>query len=444
MIHRANNEDGKAIGIQGIARDVPERERMQAMVSGLNRVLEMLVRGAPLWEVLDRLSRLVEEQAVGAICSIVLLDQGSEISGAGSAHGFQADCEAGLEGVPGVEVPSVGIRVDPEENTIGAAMTADTGDMEITREARVVWPTHIFSSNGELLGTFEVAFRDGRSASLCEMTFVEMTARVASIAIERSRAEQARRESEELFRSLTETVSASIFIYQGEGFTYFNSACERLTGYTRQELMAMGTFDLIHPDCREAVIQISLARRRGEAAPDRYETRIMTRNGEERWVELAATSIRFRGQPAVLSTAFDITGRKRAEETLRASEERYRMLFERNLAGVYRTSLDGRLIDINEAAARILGYESREAALSRSMWDFYFDPNERQVVIKLLTEQGSLTNYEGRAKKKDGTLIWILANVSMLRTGASTTFEGTIVDITDRKRIQEALEKSEW
>ena len=133
----------------------------------------------------------------------------------------------------------------------------------------------------------------------------------------------------------------------------------------------------------------------------------------------------------------------RSGAALRASEERYRMLFERNLAGVYRTSLDGRLIEINEAGARIFGYESRDAALSRSIWEFYFDPDERQGLIDLLAEHGSLTNYEGRARKKDGSMIWILANVSMLRAGASTTFEGTVVDITARKLAEHALQESE-
>ena len=68
-------ENGRPVGIQGIARDVTERERMQAMVSGQNRVLEMLALGAPLLEVLDQLTQLVEERAVGALCSVWLVDE---------------------------------------------------------------------------------------------------------------------------------------------------------------------------------------------------------------------------------------------------------------------------------------------------------------------------------------------------------------------------------
>ena len=421
-----------------------EHDAMKAMVSGQNRILEMLAMGAPLPEVLDRLRRLVEAEAAGAVCSVTLLGPGRESSSAVSAHGLHGDYEAAPDDVDaGVETKSSWIALHRGENASIAAGAADTGDTGLSPELRAIWPTNIFSSTGEVLGTFEVSFRPPRDPSSSETEFVEMAAHLASIGIERTRAEQARRESEELFRSLTETVSASIFIYQGARVAYFNSAFERLTGYSRQELLTMTTWNLIHPDCRDDVKQIAPGRQRGEEVLDRYETRMVTRSGEERWVDLSAASIRFQGQEAVLATVFDITERKRAEDTLRASEERYRLLFERNLAGVYRSALDGTLIDVNEAGAKILGYESREAAVSRSIWEFYFDPEERQGIIKLLLENGSLSNYECRGKKKDGSQIWVLANVSMLRDGASSIVEGTFIDITARKQAEKALQESE-
>jgi PAS domain S-box-containing protein len=192
---------------------------------------------------------------------------------------------------------------------------------------------------------------------------------VASIAIERTRAEKAIRESESLFRSLTETVSAGICIYTGQSFAYLNTAAEAITGYTRQELMSMNFQDIIHPDCLQEIVGRAETRHQPEQVLNRYETRILTRSGEERWVDITATSIRFQGQPAVLATGFDITEHKRAESSMRESEARYRLLFERNLAGVYRSAMDGTLMDCNDAAARIFGYASREEALSHSLWD---------------------------------------------------------------------------
>jgi diguanylate cyclase (GGDEF)-like protein/PAS domain S-box-containing protein/putative nucleotidyltransferase with HDIG domain len=131
---------------------------------------------------------------------------------------------------------------------------------------------------------------------------------------DRKRAEAALQESEAKFRTLTETVAAGAFIYQGTRFRYVNSATEELTGYSREELLAMNFWDLVHPDYQELVKQRGLARQRGEDVPGRYEAKLVTKGGEVRWADLTLGIIEFEGKPAVLGTAFDITERKRAEE----------------------------------------------------------------------------------------------------------------------------------
>jgi PAS domain S-box-containing protein len=133
----------------------------------------------------------------------------------------------------------------------------------------------------------------------------------------RKQTEEALRESEAKFRTLAETAPAAIFIYQDTGFRYVTPAAEAMTGYTAEELLAMNFWDVVHPDFRDLIRTRGLARQRGETLPSRYEFKIVTKSGEERWLDFSAGRIEFEGQPAAIGTAYDITERKRAGDRLR-------------------------------------------------------------------------------------------------------------------------------
>jgi diguanylate cyclase (GGDEF)-like protein/PAS domain S-box-containing protein len=121
----------------------------------------------------------------------------------------------------------------------------------------------------------------------------------------------------------------------------------------------------------------------------------------------------------------------------KANEARYRLLFERNLAGVYRSTSDGRILECNDACARLFGFESREAFMAANANDFYFDETERERIVQMLRQQKQITNMELRLKRRDGTPVWVLENVTWRD---DDVMEGTIIDITDRKRAQELME----
>ncbi|MBI5214292.1 MAG: PAS domain S-box protein [Ignavibacteriae bacterium] len=131
---------------------------------------------------------------------------------------------------------------------------------------------------------------------------------------ERKKSEKLIKESEQRFRVLTETVESAIIIYQNEKYVYANPAAERLLGYSMEELLGMNFWDVVHPDFKELIRQRGLARQRGEKIPPRYEFKILSKNGVERWIDFTAAVINYQGLQAVLGTAFDITERKRAEQ----------------------------------------------------------------------------------------------------------------------------------
>jgi PAS domain S-box-containing protein len=147
------------------------------------------------------------------------------------------------------------------------------------------------------------------------------------------------------------------------------------------------------------------------------------------------------GRERLLHTVRKVQARWRHMEALRTSENRYRMLFERNLAGVYRCTLDGRIVDANGALARMLGYESGEDLQRHTAWEFYFDPAERKASLAHLNGQASVTNSVLRLRRRDGNAIWVLESMTLLASepGVPPLIEGTMIEITERKKLEEAL-----
>ncbi|MDH4157123.1 MAG: PAS domain S-box protein, partial [candidate division Zixibacteria bacterium] len=152
---------------------------------------------------------------------------------------------------------------------------------------------------------------------------------IATDVTESRRAREALQESEEKFRSLAESTSASIFIYKGSGIIYANPTMEKVTGYSREELLQMPFWELVRPDRQEAIRNLVTARQRGETLPPSSEFPYVTKAGEERWCDVSGCTIEYGGEKAYLATAFDITDRKRAEETLH-----YRLALEELVATI--------------------------------------------------------------------------------------------------------------
>ena len=127
---------------------------------------------------------------------------------------------------------------------------------------------------------------------------------------------------------------------------------------------------------------------------------------------------------------------------LHASAERYRLLFERSLAGVYQSTLDGKLIDCNDALAHMLGFASRDELLGSTVAEHYETASDRRPFIERLRAEGRLTDYENKLRRRDGSPIWVLESATLLDAseGGSRIVEGTLIDITQRKQAEAALQ----
>ncbi|MEA2053938.1 MAG: PAS domain S-box protein [Candidatus Thermoplasmatota archaeon] len=138
-------------------------------------------------------------------------------------------------------------------------------------------------------------------------------------------AEEALKESEEKFRLLAESSTSAIFIYQDDIFKYANPAMEKISGYSRDELIGMKFWNVVHPDDVRVIKKRGKAREKGgKVEPHHYEFRVITKDGKTKWIDFAAANIIYEGKPAGLGNAYDVTERKRAEEALKIALEQER------------------------------------------------------------------------------------------------------------------------
>ncbi|HUO26787.1 MAG TPA: EAL domain-containing protein [Candidatus Aquilonibacter sp.] len=134
-----------------------------------------------------------------------------------------------------------------------------------------------------------------------------------------------------------------------------------------------------------------------------------------------------------------VSERRRGEQAVRDSETRYRLLFERNLAGVFRTTLDGRVLECNPAAAQLFGYDSAEELLQVSVVSLYQNAADREAFLGKLKSETHITNHEMKFRRKNGEVVWVMLNVTLVGSDAGTEpiVEGTLVNITPRKDAEE-------
>ncbi len=254
--------------------------------------------------------------------------------------------------------------------------------------------------------------------------------------------ERALRSSERRYRKLFESELMGVFVTRPDGtFLDCNEAMVKMLGYdTREEVLHHRSSDFyVDPEFRQEAVEIL----RRDGVYRGKEGRVWRKDGSIGYLLGAAVLLQDEetGAPYVQGVAVDITERKQAEEALQASEQRYRKLFEANLAGVYLTKPDGTIIDFNETMMRMLGYDSREELMGHRSTDFYVCPELRQELMHLLQRDGIVQAHEAQLRRKDGSTLYALGHAVLLRNDQTGEpyIQGIAIDITRRKQVEEEL-----
>ncbi len=167
------------------------------------------------------------------------------------------------------------------------------------------------------------------------------------------------------------------------------------------------------------------------------------KNGTNYWEEMQITPIKNpRGEITnFIAIKEDITERKKADESLKESELRFRGLYENATIGIYRSTPEGKILLANPTLIKIAGYDSVDELLNLNAENTYVDPKSREIFKNEIEKNGKIFGFESKWKKKDGTVIYIRESARSVKDndGRDLYYEGTIEDITDKKLTEEAL-----
>jgi protein-histidine pros-kinase len=251
-------------------------------------------------------------------------------------------------------------------------------------------------------------------------------------------------EPDALFQSLFDFAPDAIIVVNNKGsILQANAQAEKIFGYVTKELIGKLVNVLIperfrksHDEHLKEYVQNPRKRFMGEEL-GLYGLR---KDGTEFPVDIALSHIAAKDGIIILSIVRDITEHKRIEEELRISEEKFRLIFENAAEGIFQTAMNGRILAANPACVNLLGYASSEELIANvtDVRKLYAEPGRRLHLVRMVKEEGMVSDFEAIINKKDGSKIWVSINAHVLRDMKDKILglEGMVIDITHRKRAQ--------
>lgn len=247
--------------------------------------------------------------------------------------------------------------------------------------------------------------------------------------------------SEAQYRLLFESNPIPMWVFDLDSLRFLavNRAAIRQYGYSEEEFLGMAITQIRPEETVPDLMRDLSQRRTGLQEREVWKHRRKDRTLLD--VEIVCHDLEFHGARAMLVAAYDVTERQQAQEAARQAEERYRAIFDNAVVGIFQHAPDGRPLRINQAFARMHGYDSPEQLLREvpnAAAQLFVTPERMMEICQAAAEQGIVRGAEVELYRKDRSRFWVMVNLRAIRDpqGALVMFEGTAEDISHRKAAE--------
>lgn len=441
------NEEGEIDSGIGIVEDLSYEKETEKRMKNLNYMLrtirnvnQVIVKEDDLEEVMKKSSRIMNERDSILGCSIALLNDG--LIEPYVSTGEQVISEGWSLNVKGEGDAPVYVRNAVTSKEIQIVDSSELGGYGLS-EGRGQGVFTPMIRDERIIGLLIIHLRRLEEVTEEEKELLQEVANDLALAWEKMRLQKELEESEKKFRNLAQTTSTAIMVYQDDKWVFANPAAEEISGYSAEEMKEMKFWDFVAPEFKEKIKKRGKKRERDIEAVSGYEFKIITKQGEERWVYLEGTSTEYKGEPAGLISVMDVTDRKKAERALKESEKKYKSLFYETPIGTLRYNKNGMITECNDKFVEIIG-SSRDKLVGLNMID---DLKDKEIIeeVRSSLEEGE-GYYEGdytSITADKTTSVRIIFKGIRDDDGEIYAGMGLVEDITERKEAQEALRKSE-
>lgn len=443
--------EGKIVGLCGFAEEITEQKRTQL----LQDITYKITNAAVQHNSLTKLYRIIHNELNRLLNAdnfyISLYDRENDLI----TFPYYVD-----ENAPGRDPASTTSRKRRKGLTeyvmkSGKAVVLDQKKIkELLKKGKIkkfgtfpqIWLGAPLKSNKKVFGVIAVqSYKDSETYTKEDLELFKFISDQISIAMEQTQSNALLQNSEANYRALADRSIQGILIVQDYRIVYANKAFAQISGYSIKELLSLpsrGIKNLVHPDDQKFVWDNWQKRLSGEKVPPHYEYRGVKKDGKVVWLEMFASRVMHDEKPAVQGSIIETTKRKKTEEALRESEQKYRSLIENSPDGIFIASKSGNFLSVNKAISEKLGYSEKEITsmnfediMTKEYREFF-----RKRIVRILKGETSAEPGEYKIKAKNGKeYIVEVSSVPCIREGKNIGFQGLVRDITRRRKLKEEL-----